>query len=86
MLKSFDEELPPKQTWIAVRYSVLDSERIVKTCNRGCCVIDPLFGSMILPRYWRLATDKEIASVDSLKTHDVNRNISLTLFKDFHGN
>lgn len=63
MLKAWDEETPPRQTWVAARYGVMEPDHIVKTCKHGCCVIDPLCGSMMLPAYWRLATDAEVSSV-----------------------
>lgn len=52
---------PPLDTWIVMRYELSDDDRVVKTCRRGCCVIDPgLGGCMVLPRWWRFAKDDEV--------------------------
>lgn len=74
MLKAWNEEAPPRQTWVTARYSVMGPDYIVKTCKHGCCVMDPGIGSMTLPRYWRLATDAEIESVTGSETPNVRGN------------
>ena len=63
MLKHWKEETPPRQTWVAARYGVMEPDHIVKTCKHGCCVIDPGCGCMMLPSYWRLASEAEVTSV-----------------------
>ena len=61
MLFGWNEKIPPRQTWVAASWSVLEPLQVVKTCKQGCCVIHPMFGSMTLPKYYRLATEAEIA-------------------------
>lgn len=48
---------PPKSTWVWASYEN-DDWQIVKTCKHGCCV-QSLFGSMMLPSIWYLATEDE---------------------------
>ncbi len=57
------DERPPLDTWIVARYEDDKPEyagRVVRHCKRGCCVIHPEWGCMVLPDYWRLATDAEV--------------------------
>ena len=63
VLTDWTEQAPPRQTWVAARYGIAEPDLIVKTCKHGCCVQDPGFGSLVLPRYWRLATEAEVHSV-----------------------
>lgn len=46
---------PPKRHWIAARYSHMDIDKcvVVKTCRRGCCVLDGGSGLVLrLPPEW----------------------------------
>lgn len=49
----------PLDTWIVGRHNISDADNIVLSCKKGCCVHSEL-GCMVLPRYWRYATDSEI--------------------------
>lgn len=60
--KDWFMEKPPRDTWVWAAYSLEKADwQIVKTCRHGCCV-QTLFGSMVLPNFWRLATAEEGAA------------------------
>lgn len=61
MMFAWSEKTPPRNHWVAAQYGVLEPVQIVKTCRHGCCV-HSMFGTMVLPRYWRDATAEEIAA------------------------
>ena len=52
---------PPRLTWVWALYREADKPQLVKTCRHGCCV-HSFFGCMVLPRYWRLASEEEGAT------------------------
>ena len=72
MLEACADKLPPKETWIAASYGVMDRLQIVKTCKKLCCVYSPDSGNLMFPRYWRLATEKEIKEAESIKPININ--------------
>lgn len=53
----WSEQRPPHDIWVWASY---DDEKwsLVKTCKRGCCVHSS-FGTMVLPKFWYLATLEE---------------------------
>lgn len=59
-MKKWRDEAPPAQTWVVARYREDGEDNTVKTCKYGCCVHSPVCGSMILPAFWRLATEAEV--------------------------
>lgn len=52
---------PPRRTWVWAICREGDKPQLVKTCRHGCCV-HSFFGSMLLPRWWRAATEAEGAA------------------------
>ena len=58
---AWEERIPPREAYVAASWSVLEPLQIVKTCKHGCCVIHPIFGRLTLPKYYRPATEVEIA-------------------------
>lgn len=55
---NWQDSAPPKNTWVWAKYNPNEKWQMVKTCQRGCCV-HSLFGNMVLPTYWYLATIEE---------------------------
>lgn len=54
------DDPPPRSTFVWARYRLAEKWHLVKTCRRGCCVYDGM-GTLILPRFWREATEVEAA-------------------------
>ena len=67
MLNHWEDIKPPIDTYVMASYGVMDELKLVKTCRRGCCIYSDGF-SMLLPRYWRLATENEIEK-EKLRQH-----------------
>ncbi len=62
-MKHWDEQVPPRDTWVMASYSATEKPRLLKTCKRGCCVYDPyIMENLILPSYWREATFDEVTA------------------------
>lgn len=59
--KDWSQERPARDTWVWMKFSLEDEWRLVKTCKRGCCVYSEL-GTLILPNFWKPATDAEGAT------------------------
>lgn len=55
------EKQPPREHFVMASYGVMEAPRLFRTCRRGCCVDDGICGPMVLPRYWRDATESERA-------------------------
>ena len=55
---NWSEKRPPYDIWVWANYSLNEKWSLVKTCKRGCCVYS-LSGTMVLPRFWYLATPGE---------------------------
>ena len=65
-IRVWDDEAPPKRTWVAALYKIADDWQIVKTCKHGCCVYSPSSGNLILPKYWRYATNEEVEEAETI--------------------
>jgi hypothetical protein len=50
--------LPPKDVFVWVKYSKMETPQLAKTCKNGCCV-DVGFGPMVLPNFWRATSSEE---------------------------
>lgn len=53
---------PPRNTWVwAIYDNHKEGPQLLLTCRRGCC-IHSAWGCMLLPNWWRLATEEEGAA------------------------
>lgn len=52
---------PPRTTWVWALFREGEKPTLVKTCRQGCCV-HSWMGSMVLPRWWRLASEEDGAA------------------------
>ena len=53
--------LPPKDVFVWIKYSKLETPRLAKTCKHGCCV-DVGFGPMVLPNFWKASSPEDMVA------------------------